>query len=147
MDSRRPVNSTVICEPNSLIMQRTVLLTCLLSVCAVALGQADRTPTTLVMARNVKRLERTWQYVGGWCTCPPTVPRQVWRDNAMWERTDKRGRREFVDVEIVRASSSDETADYMGHFGGAKGSSCHVETYPLGDEGVLLTCPQSSRVS
>ena len=46
-------------NPNSLIMQRTVLLTCLLSVCAVALGQADRTPTTVVMARNVKRLERT----------------------------------------------------------------------------------------
>jgi hypothetical protein len=61
----------------------------------------------------------------------------------MWERRDKRGRREFVDVEIVKASSSKETADWMGQFGGAKGSSCQVETYPLGDEGVLLTCARS----
>jgi hypothetical protein len=61
----------------------------------------------------------------------------------MWEQTDKRGHREFVDVEIVKASSSDETADWMRHFGGAKSSSCRVETYPLGDEGVLLTCPRS----
>jgi hypothetical protein len=67
----------------------------------------------------------------------------VWRDNATWERTDKRGRREFVDVEIVKASSSDETADWMRQFGGAKSSSCRVETYPLGDEGFLLTCTRS----
>ncbi len=133
-----------VAETNSLIMRRSILLTCLLSLCAVAFAaQAERTPTTLVMARNVQRLEPRWRYVGGWCTCPPTVPRQVWRDNAMWERTDKRGRREFVDVEIVKASSSDETADWMRQFGGAKSSSCRVETYPLGDEGFLLSCPRS----
>jgi hypothetical protein len=125
-------------------MQRTLVLTCLLSVCAVAFAvQGDRTPTTLVMARNVKRLEPRWRYVGGWCTCPPTVPRQVWRDNATWERTGKSGRREFVNVEIVKASSSDETEDWMQHFGGAQIPSCRVETYPLGDEGFRLTCPRS----
>jgi hypothetical protein len=95
------------------------------------------------MARKVKRLEPRWRYVGGWCTCPPTVPRQVWRDNATWERTGKSGRREFVNVEIVKASSSDETEDWMQHFGGAKIPSCRVETYPLGDEGFRLTCPRS----
>ena len=125
-------------------MRRPLVLICLLSVCAVAFAvQADRTPTTLVMAGTVKRLEPRWRYIGGGCTCPPTVPQQVWRDNAMWERTDKHGRRQFVDVEIVKGSSSDETADWMRHFGGVKGSSCRVETYPLGDEGVLLTCSRS----
>ena len=125
-------------------MGRTLALTCLLSVCAVALAaQAARTPTTLVMARNVKRLEPRWRYIGGWCTCPPTIPQQVWRDNGTWERTGKGGRREFVDVEIVKGSSSDETANWMRHWGDAKGSSCSVETYPLGDEGVLLTCSRS----
>ena len=125
-------------------MRRTLALTCLLSVWAVAFAaQAERTPTTLVMARNVKRLEPGWRYVGGWCTCPPTVPQQVWRDNGTWERTDKGGRREFVDVEIVKGSSTEETADWMRRFGGANSSSCRAESYPLGDEGVLLACPRS----
>ena len=127
-------------------MRRTFALTCLIFVCAVALaGQAERTPTTLVMARNVKRSEPGWRYVGGWCTCPPTVPQQVWRDNGTWERTDKAGHHESVDVQIVKGSSSEDIADWMRRFGGKKTSPCQVERYSLGDEGFLSTCPRSYR--
>jgi hypothetical protein len=131
-------------KTDSLIMYRALVLTCLLCVSAAGFAaQAERTPTTLVMARHLRRLEPTWQYVGGWCTCPPTLSGQVWRDNATWERTNKDGLREFVDVEIVKGSSSDETADWMRRVGSGNSSSCHVEAYLLGDQGFLLTCPQS----
>jgi hypothetical protein len=130
------------CARARLIRAFSVLLVC---SCVLA-QQPNRTPTTVVMARNVKRSEPGWRYMGGWCTCPPTVPGQVWRDNATWERRDKLGLRQFVDVEIVKAASSDEAAEWMRRYGGgggAKSSSCGVETYPLGDEGVLLTCARS----
>jgi hypothetical protein len=93
------------------------------------------------MARKVKRLEPTWQYIAGVCTCPPTVPGQEWRDIATWERKSKLGYRQFINVEIVKAASTNETANWMRQFG-AKNSSCRVETYPLGDEAFLLTCSQ-----
>jgi hypothetical protein len=73
------------------------------------------------------------------------VPGQVWRDNGTWERTDKRGRRESVDVQIVKGSSSEETADWMRRFDREKTSSCQVEKYSLGDEGFLSICPRSYR--
>jgi len=128
-------------------MQLTSVLICvfLVSSCVFA-QQPNRTPTTVVMARNVKRSEPGWRYIGGSCTCPPTVPGQVWRDNGTWERKDKFGNRQFVDVEIVKAASSDETVEWMRRYGGAGGttsSSCRVETYPLGDEGALFTCTRS----
>ena len=98
------------------------------------------------MARNVKRLEPTWRYHSGSCTCPPKVPGQVWRDVATWERKDKRGRRQFVNVEIVKAASTEETAEWMHHFGGGRGGfsgSCRVESYQLGDEAYLFKCSRS----
>jgi hypothetical protein len=110
-------------KTDSLIIYRALVLTCLL--CVSAAGFA------------------TWRYVGGWCTGPPTLSGQVWRDNATWERTNKDGLREFVDVEIVKGSSSDETADWMRRVGSGNSSSCQVEAYLLGDQGFLLTCPQS----
>jgi len=96
------------------------------------------------MARAVRKFEPTWTYVSGWCTCPPTVPGQVWRDIGTRDRKDKQGRREFVNVEIVKAASTGETADWMRHFGRGSGSgSCSVESYQLGDEAYLFKCPRS----
>jgi hypothetical protein len=45
-------------------------------------------------------------------------------------------------VEIVKAASPEETADWMRRFS-AKSSSCRVEAYPLGDEAFLHTCSRS----
>ena len=122
-------------------MRRIPVLFLVLLVCSCVLAQkTDRIPTTLVMARYVKRLEPGWRYVGGWCTCPPIVPGQVWRDEGSWERLNRRGQ-PSVKVEIVKAASTDEAAGWMRRFG-TKGSSCRVETSSLGDEGYLLTCSQ-----
>jgi hypothetical protein len=124
-------------------MQRILILIVLISVCVSASGlQAERAPTTFVLARHIKKLEPAWRYIGGVCTCPPLVPGQVWRDEGSWERKDKRGRREAVNVEIVKAASPEETADWMRRVG-AKSSGCRVESYALGDEGYLKTCPRS----
>jgi hypothetical protein len=128
-------------------MKRAIFGVCLLllsaSVFADLVAQS-RTPVTTTMARTIRRFEPTWRYVGGWCTCPPTVPEQVWRDNGTWDRKDKHGRREFVNVEIVKAGSVEETADWMRHYGGGSGSgSCLVESYHLGDEAYLFKCSRS----
>jgi hypothetical protein len=125
------------------IAKHTSILLCMFGVCLSGPAQqTQRTPTTFLMARQVKRIQPGWRFVGGWCTCPPLVPGQIWRDNATWERKDRRGQREFVSVEIVKASSTEETAKWMRQFG-TKGSSCSTETISLGDEGYLLTCPRS----
>src|SRR5215467_14048781 len=102
----------------SLIMRRYSILLCVLLVCSGVLAQqTHRTPTTIVMSRNMKLLEPEWDYVGGGCTCPPIVAGQVWRDDGAWERKDASGQRVFVRVEIVKATSTDATIDYMRRFG------------------------------
>ena len=120
------------------------LLPLLLGSVSAQLVAQSRTPVTTTIARSIRRLDPTWRYIPGWCTCPPTVPGQVWRDNGTWERTDKHDRREFVDVEIVKAASTQEAADWMRQYGGGSGSSsCLVERHQLGDEAYLFKCPRS----
>src|SRR5713226_3898425 len=115
----------------------------LLSVsAAMPLSAQDRTPLTNTIARAIRRTEPGWRYTYGWCTCPPTVRGQVWRDIGHWERKDKYGRSESVEVWIVKAASSDESAEYIDRFAhGISHGSCQMETYPLGDEAYLLKCP------
>jgi hypothetical protein len=121
-------------------MRRILVLIILLSVCLSVSGLQERTPTTLLLARHIKQWEPGWRYIGGWCTCPPLVPGQVWRDDGTWERKNKRGGRESVRVAIVKAAFPEETADWMRRVG-AKSSSCRVEPYALGDEAYLQQCP------
>ena len=119
------------------------LLALLISVASPFQAQT-RIPFTNKMARAVRRVEPGWRYIGGWCSCPPTVPGQVWRDNGTWDRKDKQGRREFVDVEIVLAASAEESAEWIRRFGGGTSSRiCQVAKYQMGDEAYLLTCPRS----
>jgi hypothetical protein len=66
----------------------------------------------------------------------------VWRDIGVWEREDKQGHRETVKVEIAKAGSSEESAEWMRLFGGGNPSgSCQTERFQLGDEAYLLKCP------
>ena len=111
---------------------------------ATPLHGQDRTPFTTTMARSIRRMEPGWRYTYGWCTCPPTVPGQVWRDIGTWERKDKEGRGESVEVWIVKAASPKESEDWMQRVGrGGSQESCVVEAYKLGDEAYLLHCPKT----
>ena len=51
-----------------------------------------------------------------------------------------------MNVEIVKAASIEEAAEWMRHFGGGGGSltgSCQVESYQLRDEAYLFKCSRS----
>lgn len=125
-------------------MKRIYFLGFLLSLLATAVPAPSaqaRTPLTYRMARSIRRVEPDWRYSGGWCTCPPRVRGQVWRDIGIWERDDKQGHRETVKVEIFKAASSEESADWMRRFGsvGPNGS-CQTERFQFGDEAYLLKC-------
>ena len=114
---------------------------------ATPLSAQNRTPLTTIMARSIRRVEPDWRYTYGWCTCPPTVPGQVWRDIGTWERKDRDGNRESVDVWIVKASSSEESADWIHRFGrGGSEGRCQIENYQLGDEAYLLKCPATYKI-
>jgi hypothetical protein len=109
---------------------------------AMPLSAQARTPLTTKMARAIRRMEPGWHYSYAWCTCPPTVRGQVWRDIGAWERKDKYGHREFVDVRIVRAASPEESAEWIDRFAhGISHGSCQMESYQLGNEAYLLKCP------
>ena len=109
---------------------------------ATPLSAQIRTPLTTIMARAVRRMEPGWRYSYGWCTCPPTVRGQVWRDIGTWERKDRYGQREFVDVWIVKAASAAETTEWIDRFArGISHGSCQIESYQLGDEAYLFRCP------
>jgi len=111
---------------------------------AMPLHAQDRIPLTTTMARSIRRIDPSWRYTWGWCTCPPTVPGQVWRDIGRWERKDKEGRGELVEVWIVKTSSLDESADWMQRVGrGGSQQTCLTETYKIGEEAYLLKCPKT----
>jgi hypothetical protein len=119
----------------------------LLSVsAAMSLSAQDRIPLTNTIARAIRRTEPGWRYTYGWCTCPPAVRGQMWRDIGHWERKDKYGRSESVEVWIVKAASSDESAEYIDRFAhGISHGSCQMQTYQLGDEAYLLKCPATHK--
>jgi hypothetical protein len=125
--------------------KRMYILGLLLSLSTSAVsplsGQA-RIPLTNKIARAIRRVEPGWRYNYGWCTCPPSVPGQVWRDIGHWERKDKQGHAEAVNVWIIKAASSEESAEWMRRYaGGGANGSCQIESYQLGDEGYLFKCP------
>jgi len=102
-------------------------------------------PITTRIARAIRYKEPSWQYSAGHCTCPPLVPSQISHDVGDWERKDKSGNREFVNMDIYRIKSLDEVTGWMAQFARPRqtGGRCQVEPYPIGDEGYLYKCPTS----
>src|ERR1044071_1322358 len=126
-------------------MKRKYILVFLLflpMLSAAPLKAQIRTPLTNALARAIGRIEPGWRYSYVRCTCPPSVRGQVWRDIGAWERKDKYGHREFVEVWIVKAASPAESAEWIDRFAhGISHGSCQMKSYQLGDEAYLLKCP------
>ena len=123
---------------------RGLIFLLLASFTAAPLCAQERTPLTTTIARSIKRIEPSWRYHYAWCTCPPTVPGQVWRDIGTWERVNKQGQKDSVDVWIVKTSSAAESAGWMQRVGrGGSQQACASENFQLGDEGYLLKCPRT----
>ena len=100
-------------------------------------------PLTTRLAREIKHKEPSWRYTAGWCTCPPLVSGQLSHDVDSWERKDREGNRELLDMDIYKISTAEEASEWIRRFGrGDFGKGCEVEKYQLGDEAYLLKCPR-----
>jgi hypothetical protein len=117
-------------------------------VCIMPVRAQNELPVISRVERVIKNKEPEWKYIRGICTCPPLIPEQKSVSVTEWERQDKRGIRESIDIEFYDVASAEEASQWMLRFDrGEVAEGWKIKKYDLGEQAYSLTYRDGSRTS